>query len=86
MVRGGARELDLDEHVGALVLAGLEGADRTAELEARPRVLGRHLEAALQRSSCRLITDPPVIDHILRHLASGGGCDPFEESRAPPAP
>src|SRR5439155_20096721 len=33
-----------------------------------------------------VITDPPVIDHILRHLASGGGCDPFEESRAPPAP
>jgi hypothetical protein len=31
-----------------------------------------------------VITDPPVIDHILRHLASGGGSDPFEESRAPP--
>ena len=33
-----------------------------------------------------LITDPPVIDQILRHLASGGGCDPFEQSRAPPPP
>jgi hypothetical protein len=33
-----------------------------------------------------VITDPAVIDHILRHLASGGGNDPFEESRAPPPP
>ncbi len=48
VVHRGARELDLDEHVGALVLDGLEGADRTAELETRPRIVGRHLEAALR--------------------------------------
>jgi hypothetical protein len=32
-----------------------------------------------------VITDPTVVDKILRHLARGGGHDPFEE-RAPPLP
>lgn len=30
-----------------------------------------------------VITDPPVVDKILRHIAGGGGHDPFEE-RGPP--
>jgi len=29
------------------------------------------------------LTDPPVVDKILRHLRDGGGHDPFEP-RAPP--
>jgi hypothetical protein len=33
-----------------------------------------------------VITDTLVIHHILRHLAAYGGCDPFEDSRAPPPP
>jgi hypothetical protein len=30
-----------------------------------------------------VITEPQVVDKILRHIARGGGRDPFEE-RAPP--
>jgi hypothetical protein len=32
-----------------------------------------------------VITEPQVVDRILRHLERGGGHDPFAE-RAPPPP
>ena len=41
-------------------------------------------QCGVEMTVVSLITDPPLIDQILRHLASGGGHDPFEESRAPP--
>ncbi|PYO25216.1 MAG: hypothetical protein DMD85_04445 [Candidatus Rokuibacteriota bacterium] len=40
------RVLDLEQHLGALVADGLEGADRLAELLAHLRVLHRHVETA----------------------------------------
>ena len=39
-----AHPLDVDEHVGAAVLHGLEAPDRAAELDPLLRVLDRHLE------------------------------------------
>ena len=48
VVRGRLRRLDLEQHVGALVLDRLERADRPAELHADLRVLDRHLEHDLR--------------------------------------
>ena len=44
VVRRGFGGFDLHQHVGALVLDGLEGADGTAELMTDLRVIDRHLE------------------------------------------
>ena len=48
VVRGRLARLDLEQHVGALVLDRLERADRTAELHAVLRVLDRHVEHELR--------------------------------------
>ena len=47
VVGGGLGRLDLEQHVGALVLDGLEGADGATELHAVLGVLHRHLEHEL---------------------------------------
>ena len=41
------RPLEVDQHVGGLVLYGLKRTDRTTELEARGRVVDRRFENAL---------------------------------------
>jgi hypothetical protein len=51
-------------------------------LEVDPLLCAR---CGVEMTIVSVITDPPVVDHILRHLASGGGHDRFE-SRAPPPP
>ena len=43
-LRGRPRPLEIDQHVGALVLDGLEAADPPAELFARAGVIGGDLE------------------------------------------
>ena len=48
VVRGRLGRLDLEQHVGALVLDRLERADRPAELHADLGVLDRHLEHLLR--------------------------------------
>ena len=48
VVRGGLAGLDLEQHVGALVLDRLERTDRTAELHAVLGVLHRHVEHELR--------------------------------------
>jgi hypothetical protein len=51
-------------------------------LEVDPLLCAR---CGVEMTIVSVIADPPVVDHILRHLASGGGSDPFE-ARAPPPP
>src|SRR2546421_9939868 len=48
VVRRRLRRLDLEQHVGALVLDGLERADGPTELHAHLRVVDRHLEHLLR--------------------------------------
>ncbi len=48
VVGGRLGGLDLDQHVGALVLDRLERPDRAAELDPHLGVLDRHLEALLR--------------------------------------
>jgi hypothetical protein len=49
-VRGRPRPLEVDQHVGALVLDGLKAADPPAELLARTGVVGSDLEHPFARA------------------------------------
>jgi len=68
-------------------------AERKRSRASWARLLRRILEVdpllcarcGVEMTIVSVIADPPVVDHILRHLASGGGSDPFE-ARAPPPP
>jgi hypothetical protein len=51
-------------------------------LEVDPLLCSR---CGVEMTIVSVITDPPVVDQILRHIAAGGGSDPFE-ARAPPPP
>src|SRR5687767_5781539 len=69
VVRRRLRRLDLEEHVGALVLDGLEGADRPAELDSGLGVLDRHVEALLGPAH---LLGGQADGHLVERLRQGG--------------